>query len=559
VAVHLALSRHMATPVIHADEFGYLMGARYLARGGLPTGMPYSPGYSVLLVPLWWLSDNAGTVYRWALDANAVLAGLTSLLLYRLGRRLFPESAPAVVAAGTAAVAAYPPLLLWSNLAQSENLLVPALVGLCLLLLRALEEPSPPRWVATGLVGGLLLAVHERTVVVGPILVLVALVHLRPWAARSRSLAAGTAALLVGLGAAEGLTRWVTRATPGYQLPSSGTTAGHLLSRLGTSAGLGHVLTELAGQDLYLMAAAGALAVAGVAVLIGYRPWSGSSPASGVAAFLLLAMVAEAGLAAVFLASGRRIDDAVYGRYVEAVAVPLFLCGAVGGPSLLRSTRRLRAVLGGGLAAVVVGALGVAAYWGLTLRGPVVMTNVLGVAELLRGTVATLPVLVLAGVALLAFLLVTYGLRASAAIGAALAVAVSVPAVAYGYSYLIDQSTGRLAQRALAAEVVAINQQVAPVACVAWDAASEDAWSFYNARLFAPAVRFRVFDSRRGQAPTCSSGLVAAAAGFSTLPAGRGAQLLVHQPSPAQLWVLPGPLQQALARHPVRPPTSPRA
>src|SRR5690348_11825415 len=133
VAVHAGLTVHMHTPVIHADEYGYLMGAHFMARGGLATAKPFSPGYSLLIVPLWWLSDSAATVYRWTLEINAVLAGLTALLLFRLARRLRPDSRTVTWAVAVVVVCAYPALLLWSNLAISENLLVPGFVLLCLL------------------------------------------------------------------------------------------------------------------------------------------------------------------------------------------------------------------------------------------------------------------------------------------------------------------------------------------------------------------------------------------------------------------------------------------
>src|SRR6185312_2263567 len=96
---------------------------------------------------------------------NAVLAGLTTLLMFRLARRLLPDGGSLIWGAAAAITAAYPALLLWSNLAVSENLLVPGFVLLCLLLLRAGERPTVIRWLLVGAETGLLSWVHERAVV----------------------------------------------------------------------------------------------------------------------------------------------------------------------------------------------------------------------------------------------------------------------------------------------------------------------------------------------------------------------------------------------------------
>ena len=172
VAAHVVLARHMRTPIIHADEFGYLMGAHFMARGGPPIGAPYFPGYSALLVPLWWLSRDPTTVYRWALDVNAGLAGATILLLYVLARRLAPRAGPLRWAAAAVAVAAYPAVVLYSQLAESENLLLPGFLVVCLLVLRAVDQPTARRWGAAALAAGFLYAVHGRALAVAAALAL---------------------------------------------------------------------------------------------------------------------------------------------------------------------------------------------------------------------------------------------------------------------------------------------------------------------------------------------------------------------------------------------------
>lgn len=547
----------MRTPIIHADEYGYLMAAHYLARGGLPTGTPYSPGYSLLLVPSWWLSSSTATEYRWALDTNALLGGVTTVLLYLLARRLGPDLRRLTAAGVAVAVSAYPALLLSADIAESENLLFPGFLAVCLLVLGALERPTPARWGAAGAATGLLFLVHERALVVAVGLVIVAIGFLRPWPAHARALAAGAACLAATLAGGEALTRYVTASVPGYQLPRSGSTPGGLLSRLGSASGLTHLGVEMAGQGLYVLVGAGALLVLGLIALGSRRPWRslGALPPTGLAAFLLLCLLGQAVLAGIFLATGSRVDDAIYGRYLEAFIPPVLVAGAVAGAGLRRAPGRGRTLA----SAAAVGAAGlaglsgaVAAHWGPTLHGPVVMSNVFAVSELLRSTQVRLSLAVLGAVGLGALLVVLGGLRLSAGLGLALAVALSVPATFFGYSYLIDQSTGRLPQRSLPAAVVEIAEGAGRVGCVSWDDSVDDAWSFYNTRLFAPQIRFPVFDSRRGRSLPCASGLVVAGPGFGRNPRYPGARLVLAQPAPESLWVMPGRISRWLAAHPLQ-------
>ncbi|MHB1853632.1 MAG: glycosyltransferase family 39 protein [Acidimicrobiales bacterium] len=553
-AVHLGLSVHMRTPIIHADEYGYLMGAHFLARGGVPTGKPFSPGYSLLIVPFWWLSDSTATVYRWTLDLNAVLAGLSSVLLLRLARRVAPSAGPARWAAAALVVAAYPATLLYSDLAESENLLLPGFLLVCLLLIRAWENPRPRRWLAAAVATGLLFWVHERSVVVAGALALVALDSLRPWRRHGPSLAVTAGGLAVTMSAGGLLTHWVTRPVPGRELPATGSTARHILAQVASAGGLAHFGAELAGQALYLMVGAGAVMVLGVLGLMRRRGrpdgWVGL-PGGPLPLFLGLVVLAEAALAAVYLATGNRVDIAIYGRYLEVFTPPVMLLGVLAGMRLAGARPWWRGVVPALVATgtLAVTAAGVALEWGRVLSGLVVTANILAVADVVRGSPARVALGSLAGTGLVATLAVLAGFRLSAWGGAAIALAVMVPASAYGYSYLITQTDGRIPERALPAEIVAI-EHADHVSCVSWDSDVGDEWSFYNTRLFAPEEAFDVFNSDRETTLPCQSGLVVAGRSFSKTAAFAGARLLLNEQSPASLWVMPGPLARELAGRP---------
>jgi hypothetical protein len=374
---------------------------------------------------------------------------------------------------------------------------------------------------------------------------------LRPWRRHLGALVSFVSSLALVLAGGARLSHLVTAATPGHQLPDTGSSAGNILHRMTSTAGLEHVAAEMAGQGLYLLAGtAGCLAIA-VVVLVTRRHraqgWA-SPPPGPIRAFLLLALLAEAVLSAVYLATGNRIDDYIYGRYIEVFIPPVVLIGALGGMGLARTGRRWRGFgpLLTAAAGLAVVATGVALEWGRILSGTVVTANIFALADLVKTSPDRVSVSGLALAGLLTTAVALAAFRLSALGGAVVVVALMMPATAYGYSYLVNQSDGRLSQRALPAAIVALEQRH-QVSCVSWDSAIDDDWSFYNSRLFAPEMTFDVFDARNTSQLPCDSGLVVADHSFGSLSRYSGARLLLSGPSPASLWVMPGPLQRQLA------------
>lgn len=312
--VHVWLSSHMRAPIVEADEFGYLYGAHYLALGGprpatagcraICSASPYFPGYSLLLVPLWWASHATATVYRAALGVNTALAALTAWLASVLARRLAPATRPWTRALVGAVVAAYPSYLLFANVVESENLLVPAWIAVCLLAYRAFRlraaagaarrgegvvgvgngradrgrDAGVGTWAALGLAGGLLYMVHPSALAATIGVVVVGAWVARPWRTHWRALAGLVVGAVVGLGISHVLSAYVTAGGP------SNTTG--IISALGRDLsphGIGHVGVDAAGQLVYLLAVTGGLVVLAVP-LLGRATWAmlgGRSAASG--------------------------------------------------------------------------------------------------------------------------------------------------------------------------------------------------------------------------------------------------------------------------------------
>ncbi|HZQ58825.1 MAG TPA: hypothetical protein VFA84_12345, partial [Acidimicrobiales bacterium] len=162
VGAHLALMAYMRVPVIHPDELGYVQNAHYLARGGLRPTTEYYPGYSLLLVPLWWASHDPLTVWRGALVVNAALAGVATVLAWHLLARLSPGLPRGWRALVVTATVAYPALVLFSDFSMAESAFAAGFLAVCVLAARAAPRRSWGAWAAFGAACGLLALVHPR-------------------------------------------------------------------------------------------------------------------------------------------------------------------------------------------------------------------------------------------------------------------------------------------------------------------------------------------------------------------------------------------------------------
>ncbi|HET6794370.1 MAG TPA: hypothetical protein VFH45_08020 [Acidimicrobiales bacterium] len=559
--VHLALSSGMRAPIIQADEFGYLADARWLAHAGPRPSMQYSPGYPLLLVPLWWASHDAGTVYRWALSVNAGLAGLTAVLLYRLSARFAPGSPAPVRVGATLVVAAFPSLLLYSNIAESENLLIPGFLAVCLLAWRAHEWPSSVfRWSLLGLVTGLLYCVHPRAVAVVLAVAVFALWRLRPWRGHSRPLAGALLGLLVGLGASAALGAWVTRVVPSEHLPTYASTATSVASHTLSGSGMALFGSGLAGEVFYLVVGSAGLVAAGAAALW----WGRRRVAPGPVALLLgLSLAAMAALGAAALEGGTRVDTAVYGRYVEVVAVPVMLAGAVALASRSRHPgRRWRGAADAGAArpprpwaalllavgALAAGAAGVAAYRGSDIRPgpghPLQDTNTFALDHLFALTNDRLELWLFAGIGLAAVVAVVVAYRMWALAGVVVTVGAFVAATLPARADLVSESKGVEAGHVLPDTLNAVRARFGGPRCVAWDVANPDDFHFFDSRLY-DAVPFVVFDSRQRGLP-CGE-LVVSGRDLAARPGYGGARLVAYSHTGEGVWVTPGPLQDRMA------------
>ena len=90
--LHLAALIGNRGPVLYSDALGYFGNARYLAGGAPPTfdgSFSYSAGYSILLVPFYWITEQSNVIWTMAVALNIGLAVLIMVPAYVLARRMF--------------------------------------------------------------------------------------------------------------------------------------------------------------------------------------------------------------------------------------------------------------------------------------------------------------------------------------------------------------------------------------------------------------------------------------------------------------------------------------
>jgi hypothetical protein len=348
--LRLALTIPRTGPVVVADEVGYLANARVLAGGvdgQLSTAPFYHGGYSLLLAPLLAVFHSPETSYRLVLVLNAALAASLVPLVYLLLTRCF-SIAPQAAVWPTLAAAAYPSVTIYTQVALSENLLLPLLVVWLLSAGSFLRSHTPRSElvsaVATAACASWLWATHGRMIVA--VALTVALFALTLWRRKAWQAAlSGLVVVGIGLVAAHVLDHFLV--THNW----SGHARNELTGRLSTvesARGFGAFLRNLVGQSWYLVVAS--LGVFLVAALpFDLRALRLRFTASHVVfALMLLTGLGLLVESALSFRTPDRPDMLVYGRYTDVVVPPLLALAL----TRLGAGRRVR--LRAGIAVLVV-------------------------------------------------------------------------------------------------------------------------------------------------------------------------------------------------------------
>ena len=392
LVVRIALTIPRTGPVVVADELGYLANARVLAGGvdgQLSTAPFYHGGYSLLLAPIVAVFHNPETSYRLVLVLNAVLAATLAPLVYLLLTRCFSVRREAAVWPALAA-AAYPSVTIYTQVAMSENLLLPLTVLWLLCAGCMLQAGTQRRQLAfaaaTAACAAWLWAAHGRMIVaVGLTAVLFAVMLWRR--TELRPALAGLAVLAVGLVAAHLLDHFLVSRNWGGHAKSE---VSGRLSTVESVGGIGAFLRNLVGQSWYVAVATLGVLVAAALPFDWRAVRLRFTPARAVLALVLLTGLGLLIESALSFRTTDRPDMLIYGRYTDVVVPPLLALALV----RLNELRRIR--VGVALALLVIS----------TAAGALLRTTVDPPGPANRWNVASLPaptfqlgpkVLVLAG------------------------------------------------------------------------------------------------------------------------------------------------------------------
>jgi hypothetical protein len=147
------------------DQYAYLGNARWLSGDPhlylLPESAYYGFGYSLFLVPVYWLFDDPESITRGVLVVNALLMASMLPLLYLLCRTvLHARRNVALLAAGVGAVV---PAAFWNtSRALAENLILPLCIATVLACWLFLQSRRTWQRVLFGPSVALLFASHDR-------------------------------------------------------------------------------------------------------------------------------------------------------------------------------------------------------------------------------------------------------------------------------------------------------------------------------------------------------------------------------------------------------------
>jgi hypothetical protein len=520
----------------------------------------YHFGYSLFLVPAFWLFAEPSWIYKAAIAINALLV---SALYFPLSFLLtFVVQLAARPARWIAfACCLYPSLVLYSNFAWSENAFVPFYAAAVALFARFLATRSTVDAGLLGLVVGFLYTIHPRAL---PVLaaVLAYLVLLTAMRVISpRRLLLGVSAMA----AAFAVTRVVNQHLKATGWASSGElSAAKLAERLVPDADFPALIERASGQLLYL-SLAWLMAMIGLIVgKIRSRSLRDAlaTPATGAPVFILLTG------AGVFIAAttlklyslhgeyGVRGADFIHGRYNEALAVLAIAYGlAEWWRSDLRAKQVIwRVVVVSGmilcLAVVVMAEVDdalerqVAEVPGAEPQDLVPLSQIDTVAVPgvypLVGMVGGLNLYPIAAVVIGSFVLITLAMRISRRCGVVLLMLLFAFFAYYNTRhYLLPRIERTRPRLALAAEM----RRLGLVTNVSYDAAYRESGLVPAMQFLLQDTVFGRFDSRKGEVPAAQA--VLSDSDWSQAQA-LGARFVMSSGRGSALWLLPGERQFGL-------------
>lgn len=311
---------------ILGDEFGYWANAAVLAgydwSSCAQASAYYSYGYGILLAIPLVLCKTPLSAYRMAVGMNALFLCGAFWFLQKILQGLFTHSDRDRRVFSLLAAAFYPVSLYYMKMTLTETLLFFLYCCVCYLMQQFLKEGR--RRDLFGLMAVLvyLFFVHMRTVGILTACVVILVMHGRKRKDQRRTILAGAAVFLLFFLAGMFLKVTFNQAVYGtaeaalQDVNDIGGQAGRL-SELLSWGGLWHLAVSCVGKLFYIgMASFGTVYFA-----VGYCI---RHIRERMSQFLLLSLLGQFGISAVFMTRSGRIDGVIYGRYNDFL-MPVYI------------------------------------------------------------------------------------------------------------------------------------------------------------------------------------------------------------------------------------------
>lgn len=328
VAVHILIARRATSPAMPFDEITFLQMSRWIGGEDAPErlrGAGYFPGWSILLRPIWWVTQDPGTAYTLAITLSVIVSLATAWPLWCWVKRTGISSAQSVVVA--CATITIPAVAVQSAFVLAENAIQLALAVLAVAVWRLWERPTYWRAIAVGLMASVVYLMHLRALAV----VVVTAIWLLLFALRSwRQSLAGLAALAAAWYVCDVGATAIAEGALGHELGQEDSLVDSF-----SNLTLGWVSRIAAGQAwTQVVGTLGIVSIALVAVAITViRSVRSARPTPMIwffglgLAFFAITVVKWSSPEHLVDPSWVRLDVWLYGRYADPVGVLAFALG----------------------------------------------------------------------------------------------------------------------------------------------------------------------------------------------------------------------------------------
>ena len=553
IQVSLALFRDL--PLVTADESVYLAHARFFS-GTAPMPTLYGShffafGYSLFLVPAFWLFESPTTAYTASLVISAFLMSTLYLILYYVLVCLLGISSRLAMFVALI-TCLYPPLLLRANFAWAENAYLPGFMLLIALFGTLLRQKSLRLALLFGLLLGFMYTIHARSLPLIPIaaIYLAVLGYFRVLRWRIVAVSLTVTALVVVS------TRIVVnhlKLQGETEIPEISMSA--VISHLLSLQGLHDVVHMANMQVLQVIQSSYGLFLVGLLAVV-HLLWNRlrNSPASftndvatATLTFFILAWMGTLALAAAHLANPIQHVFFLLGRYVDGISAPLLALGlsAVLGAHQRYTSRQ------GLILIVLVAVSTLVAVLGLSQFVPATSIPFsIGIYPFLA-LLDSVPALICASAVAIVGFAVLMLATGRTRIMAVLAITVLfLLTSAYDYRFGILPLQDRVARTSTLASY--IRTYLGSPAAIAYDTTYYHPLTYFTYEYLLPHTRFIPFDGAAGEKPPAT--VVIGGPRWSDAES-HGAQFWQVEPrittvgASQALWTLPGPQQSDLLQH----------